>query len=205
MKIVVFGASGKVGRLVVEELLRRGHEVTAFVHKTPVAESPNLSIAKGDIYNRAEVEAAVKGHDAVVSTLGSWGTERKNVQSTAMQRIVPAMETAGVSRIVSVTGHAARVPGDKPGMFTRLMRVAAVGFAPKILRDGEDHIAILAGSSLVWTVVRSGIMTKSDSEAYALSGRSPSQFISRRAVASALVDLVESSEWPMRAPFIRRP
>jgi putative NADH-flavin reductase len=203
MNIVVFGASGKVGRLIVAELLRRGHAVTAFVHKSPIDEAPELSIVKGDIYNRDEVTAAVTGHDAVVSALGSWGTNQKNIQSTAMERIVPAMEAAGISRIVSVTGHAARAPGDKANPIMRLMRVGAVGFAPKILRDGEDHITILNESGLMWTVVRSGIMTKGSSEAYTLAVRSPSQLISRHAVVHAMVDLVESDEWPRRAPFIR--
>jgi hypothetical protein len=116
---------------------------------------------------------------------------------------VPAAEAAQIARIVSVTGHAAYAPGDEPSMLARLMHAGANTIAPKILRDGEDHIAILAKSGLVWTVVRSGAMTNSDHEGYTLHGRSASQLISRRAVVNAMVDLAENNEWPMRAPFIR--
>ena len=44
MKVVVFGASGKVGQKVVAELLSRGHEVRAFIHgMSPFDSQANLS------------------------------------------------------------------------------------------------------------------------------------------------------------------
>lgn len=72
MNLLVFGATGGTGRALVRQALDHGHAVTAF------ARDPNkvtirhekLSIVQGDILNYNSVEAAVKGHDAVVSALG---------------------------------------------------------------------------------------------------------------------------------------
>lgn len=78
MKVVVFGASGKVGKIVVANLLNDGYHVRAFVHSSnPFEDHAKLETIKGDIYAIKDVEAAVRGVDVVVSTLGSWGTKKK--------------------------------------------------------------------------------------------------------------------------------
>jgi putative NADH-flavin reductase len=72
MKLVIFGASGKTGRQLVEQGLGQGHLVTAFVRnpeKFRVTHA-NLQLAQGDILNYETVEPAVRGQDAVLSALG---------------------------------------------------------------------------------------------------------------------------------------
>lgn len=202
MIIAVFGASGKVGRLVVDELLARGHEIRAFVHKTPLENKEGLTICRGDIRNQEDVLGTVTGADAVVSTLSSWHAKEKNVLSTAMSRIIPAMDTALVKRIVTLTGDLALAPSDSPSLF-RWFTHSLLNFgAPKVLRDAEDHITLLANSELDWTVVRSPVMTKKTVNTYLLRTTRASLTIPRLAVATALTDLVESDEWNKSAPFI---
>jgi putative NADH-flavin reductase len=105
MKITVFGANGNVGRLVVENALHQGHEVIAFIHgDNPFKASDKLSVIKGDIYNQKDVEKALNGSQAVISTLGSWGTPNKNILSAGMKNIIPKMQDAGINRIISLTG-----------------------------------------------------------------------------------------------------
>lgn len=204
MNILIFGASGKVGSLVVGEALRRGHTVTAFVHKKELAPRDGLTSVRGDIYNNSSVATAIAGHDAIICALGSWGTRRKDVVSTAMLSIVPASEKAGVRRLVSVTGDGARAPGDNVTLFAQLTRPLLMLMLPKILKDGEAHIATLSQSSLNWTVVRSPVMTGSSAADYSLHRRSASLKIPRAAVVQAMVDLVDTDEWVRAAPFIRR-
>lgn len=202
MRVIVFGANGRVGRLVVAELLRRGHNVTAFVHGAGLDDQENLSIIEGDIYNREDIELHLPGHTTVVSTLGSWGTKQQNILSTAMQKIVPCMETNNIRRIVSLTGDGAAAPGDHRSLRAYLSRVLLLLIAPKVLRDGEDHIRILAHSKLLWTVVRSPVMTNAASSRYTLLQRPKNFRISRHAVVESMVDLAESGEWPKAAPFL---
>src|SRR5690242_9717687 len=101
MIVPVFGASGRVGRLVVAEALARGHTVRAFIHRTNNFElHPQLSVAQGDIHDPQAVKQAIQGSDAVISTLASWGSSTKDIVSAAMRTIIPAMEAAGIERII---------------------------------------------------------------------------------------------------------
>ena len=63
MKIVVFGASGRMGIKVVEQALEAGHLVTAFL-RTPskiAIQHPNLTLFQGDVLDAAAVENAIAG------------------------------------------------------------------------------------------------------------------------------------------------
>ena len=76
--------------------------------------------------------------------------------------------------------------------------------APKILRDGEAHIELLAQSGLDWTSVRSPAMTGGQQDSYALRSRLPVGVttIPRIAVATAVVDLLKNSDFSGQAPVI---
>lgn len=87
MKIVVFGANGKVGSMVTELLLSEDHQVTGFVRgQNRLLNHPSLKITKGDIFNKEQVVDAILEKDAVISCLGSWGTKSKDILTTAMKK-----------------------------------------------------------------------------------------------------------------------
>jgi putative NADH-flavin reductase len=107
MKIIVFGATGKTGRQVVQQALDAGHDVTAFV-RDPARlqlDDPRLRVAAGQVtVGQAAVTAAVDGHDAVISALGSSQTLRgmrsPMIMSQATPVIIQAMTETGVDRLV---------------------------------------------------------------------------------------------------------
>ncbi|MEJ0072736.1 MAG: NAD(P)H-binding protein [Candidatus Saccharibacteria bacterium] len=208
MQITVFGASGKVGSLVVEEALRRGYTVTAFVHSHSLfAPSGKLGIVKGDIYNAEDVAKALKGSDAVISTLGSWGTPGRDVLTAAMRAIIPAMTERSIRRVVTLTGSGAQAPDKPAGSGHRLfMRLLAPLPAGKVFRDGEAHMRLLAASDLDWTTLRSPVMNNFGKGSYRLDLKSggPLATINRKAVAAALLDQLDSREFLDRAPIIHR-
>jgi len=206
MKIVIFGASGKVGQLVTAELLKRGHNVTACIYgSNPFAENEKLKIMSGDVHSLSDVEKAVNGNDVVVSTLGSWGTQTKDILSSAMTHIVPTMEKHKISRLVSLTGADARDKGDTPNLLQKCTHLLFGTLQPKIMADGEAHLQILRSSKLDWTVVRSPVMTSSGSYGdYRLRNRLPLPWakINRLDVALAIADLAENHEFIHQSPVI---
>lgn len=208
MQITVFGAAGKVGRQVVTVALARGHKVVGFVHNSSgLPKNKNLRIVNGDVYNPEAVEEAIKGSDAVISALGSWGTPKKDIVKSGIKNIIPAMEKNKVSRIVSLTGHGANAPGDEFDLLHIISRWMLVILAPKILHDGEDHIEQLAASKLDWTVIRSSLMEEHGNPnrfTITLKRPLPLAMIHRHAVATCLVDLAESTDFNKQAPFILR-
>jgi len=92
MKLVIFGATGSVGRLVVDQALALGHEVIAFT-RNPQAlqiEHDNLSRVTGDVLNPLEVSDVIKGADGVLVSLGSCKLTGE-VRSVGTQHIVAAI------------------------------------------------------------------------------------------------------------------
>lgn len=205
MKVIVFGANGRVGQLVVKQLLEESCTVKAVVHRrNPFSTYQNLQIISADIYQPDQYIAAIEGCDVVVSTLGSWGTPKKDILATGMQHIIPAMQQYEVKRIVSLTGADARAANDTISCAHRLGRGVLRLFAKKILLDGEKHIQALEASDLNWTVVRSPIMTEKGKSHFSFTSKRPYpwQTIRRENVASAIVSLVSSASHLQEAPFV---
>ena len=207
MRITVFGASGKVGRLVVEKLAAQGHIVTAVTHSHPPATTnAKIHYVQADIYDAQQVKTAIKNTELVMSCLGSWGRAKKDVLSAGMQNIIPAMQAAGIQRIITLTGAEALAAGEQYGSLKGLGRTLFKAVAGGILQDGEAHIQLLAKSGLDFTVLRSPAMTNSGSTSYSLTTKRPLpwQTIRRQAVANALAELTENNAYPRQLPFIVR-
>ncbi len=199
------GASGKVGRLVTTKALQRGHSVVAFVHHNKSFMSdPKLTVHQGDIHDAAAVAGSIIHSQAVISTLGSWGTSTKDIVASGMRSVIPAMQQQGINRIVSLTGTEAYDQTDTPNLLRKLAHSAASLGAGKILRDGETHIKLLRASNLDWTVLRSPVMTNRDSVSYrlTLTPLPPWQTISRQALAKAIIEQIEGPGYMHAAPFV---
>lgn len=161
MRIVVFGASGRTGRLLVQQALEAGHEVTAFVRDLAklALESPRLRVVKGELDDPAALEAAIRGQDAVLVTLGPVRGGRKDIMEAAARAILGAMRKLGVRRLVTLTGAGVAQPGDAPKAFNRLMSVLLSLFAREVVEDSKRHVELVRGSGLDWTVVRVPMLT----------------------------------------------
>jgi len=206
MKILIFGATGKAGRVVAAEALARGHQVVAFVHKNAPPEHPQLTVVRGDAHNTRSIAQAAEGCDAVISCLSSWGTPHKDVLASAMRAVIPALEANNVHRIVTLTGNIAKAPGETLSWFNRAVHGFLVTVAPKVAHDAEDHMALLAASNLNWTTVRSPVMVNGASNTYRLTSTvSIFGTITRQAIAACMLDLVTSDDWSKQAPLVRRP
>ena len=71
--LLVFGSTGGMGRQLVNQALERGHTVTAFARDATKVDikHDNLQVAQGDAMDPASVETAVRGHEAVLCSLGA--------------------------------------------------------------------------------------------------------------------------------------
>ncbi|MEG7475245.1 NAD(P)-dependent oxidoreductase [Serratia marcescens] len=107
MKVAIIGATGFVGRRVVDEALARGIQVTAIARqKKELPEHANLTVALGDVADTAWLAGQLRGQDAVISAYNpGWG-EDNLYEKTARgaQQILTAGEQAGVKRLLVVGG-----------------------------------------------------------------------------------------------------
>ncbi|MFI5277780.1 MAG: NAD(P)-dependent oxidoreductase, partial [Ktedonobacterales bacterium] len=75
MKIVLFGASGRIGQRIAQEALNRGHSITA-VARTPESvplQHERLTTQAGDVRDAALVARLAAGHDIVASAVAASG------------------------------------------------------------------------------------------------------------------------------------
>jgi hypothetical protein len=105
MNIALFGASGTIGRRILNEALRRGHTVTAIVRDpTRINEQPSgMRSLAGNILDPQSVAATVAGHDSVLSAFGPSGEAPMTVVDAA-RSLIAGLKTAGVKRLVVVGG-----------------------------------------------------------------------------------------------------
>ena len=207
MQVTVYGASGRVGRLVVAALLASDYTVVAFVHsRNPFTAQPNLQIFTGSVDDTAAVTAAAAGSHLLISTLGSWGTKSKDVVSTGTAAMIQAASEHGIKRIITLTGSSAFCVSDKPTLADRLTHRLLSMIAGQILNDGETHLKLLEASGLDWTAIRSPAMLGFGSSDYRLIKRLSSLVatIPRRAVVACLVDRIKATDEYGKAPVIRR-
>lgn len=207
MKLIVFGAHGRVGHLIVREAVHRGYEVTAVIYTSDTYNfGDGVRTLRADVHNAEEVAHVLYGQEVVVSALGSWGTPTQDILSSGMEHIIPVMQQHHIKRIISLTGADARTRGDHPSLSAHFMRSLLVLLRPKILKDGEKHIRLLQDSGLDWTVIRSPRMIDGDSQDYVLSRNSAEAWdtVTRSTVATAMLDQVEVVEAIQRAPILHR-
>ena len=106
MKIALIGASGYVGTALRQELLTRGHQVTALVtHPEKLSAGPNLDVVQADVMDTPAFALRLQGHDAVISAFS--GHAQGDIYSYYMRgvrSIVNAVKAAGVPRLLLVGG-----------------------------------------------------------------------------------------------------
>src|SRR5690349_14079400 len=107
MKLVVFGATGNVGRRVVAEALRRGHDVVGVVRDPAAVQSPDprVTLVQGDATDPQSVARVARGADAVVSAI----SPRPNARGLAApslpenaRALIAGLRDAGVARVLYV-------------------------------------------------------------------------------------------------------
>jgi putative NADH-flavin reductase len=108
MKVAIFGATGNIGSAVTDELLRRGHVVTAVTRSGGADKLPAgvANAVKGDVREADTVAEVVQGHDAVVSTVGpTIGVDNdREIIVGATHGLIEGLRKADVKRLVVLGG-----------------------------------------------------------------------------------------------------
>ncbi|MEM6445451.1 MAG: SDR family oxidoreductase [Cyanobacteria bacterium J06642_2] len=162
MKLSIFGATGSIGRQVVEQALEQGHDVTAFTRDLAKLDihHPHLNVVQGDVLDALSVEQAVRGRDAVVCVLGSGQKLTGSVRSEGTKQIVRAMERSGIQRLIcqSTLGT-----GDSWENLNFYWKYVMFGFILRnVFADHERQEEVVKQSQLDWTIVRAGAFVDGD-------------------------------------------
>jgi uncharacterized protein YbjT (DUF2867 family) len=206
-RILVLGATGGTGGLIVAQALARGHDVTALVRSLEKAQGlAGARLVAGDARDANTLRHAVKGQDAVVSALGTPASPFREVTllSEASRALIEAMRAEGVARLVAITGIGA---GDSRGhggfAFDRLV-------FPLLLRhvyaDKDRQEALVRESGLDWVIVRPAVLNdkpgRGDVRALTDLRGFQGGSVARSDVAGFVLDQVQDDLWLRRTPLI---
>ncbi len=159
MKVIVFGATGTIGKLTVERLLDAGHHVTAFA-RSPGSlplKHDRLTRVAGDAMQAAPVARAIQGHDAVVVTLGSGLSRKSLIRSQGTANVIRGMQKHGVRRLICQSTLGARESWDNLNFFWKRIMFGAL--LKPVFLDHELQERLVEVSGLEWTIVRPGAFT----------------------------------------------
>ncbi len=157
-RVVVFGASGGVGRLVVEQALSRCYEVVAVVRSPArlTGDDARLAVVTCALSDRAAIDAAVRGADAVISALGPSLDRRATgmplVQAT--RNIVDAILAAGVKRYIGIATPSLRDPRDRRSLLGIVVPVMGCLLFRRAYRELLAMSQVVIESDLEWTIAR---------------------------------------------------
>jgi putative NADH-flavin reductase len=167
MRLILFAATGGIGRQILEQAAAAGHDVTAVV-RNPAKLPPGISMVTADLAtpDPAALAAAVDGADAVLSGLGPHSTADAGIAAPGTRAIVGAMQQTGVRRLVVVSASPVGTvptpgrpnppkhdPGDGFLMRYLLAPLGKRALGP-VFADLAEMEEVLRDSGLDWTVVR---------------------------------------------------
>jgi len=206
-KILVLGATGGTGRLIVSQALARGYQVTALVRSPEKgSELKGAKLIVADVRDEKALREALKGQDAVVSALGTPAGPFREVTllSTATRALVNVMKAEHVSRLVCITGIGA---GDSAGHGGLLFdNVIFPLLLTKVYADKNRQEAIIRNSGLDWILVRPSVLNDKPSRGPVRALTDLSDFhggtISREDVATFVLDQLHTDAWLHRSPLI---
>lgn len=106
MRVVLFGATGRTGSRILEELLRRGHQVVAVARDTSkLSPAENVSVAQDDLRDAGATAAVLRGADAAVSAYAP-PPDNTDELLTVTKILIQAVKQAGTPRLLVVGGAA---------------------------------------------------------------------------------------------------
>ena len=208
--IALFGATARSGRVIIRQGLAQGYTIKGFA-RTPSKlgiEHGNLTLFKGDIYDRASIDPVLDGDEVVVSMIGFNTPADPTVEIgpvdiyTVMgENLISAMKAKGNTRLImaSSTGVEHRVDVDSaeppPGDMTNRWR----WIARYLYNDMYEMESMIEASGLDYLLLRPGFMVEEPARndlQFNTSGNTPgARVITYEDFAAFILDQVEGGEY----------
>jgi putative NADH-flavin reductase len=215
MHILILGSTGRTGRVLLHEGLKRGHRVTLLIsHKGALKMKPeSVEIYEGTPLNKFTLTDAMRGCDAVLSTLNisrvsdsPWAKLRtsEDFLSSSMKHIIDAATENNIKRVIIATAWGvAETRKDIPFWYRWLIDNSNIRYQHL---DHEKQEVLLKASDIDWTIVRPVGFTDSERAREVKvtfnNQPKPSTTISRRNVALFMLDALEKNLYTRQLPVI---
>lgn len=212
-RVCIVGASGKLGRYMVQHALERGYEVVGVCRGQSVAKlddfKERITIIAGATNDREVIKRAVSGCDGVLTVLAPWGVQK---YSSGTARAVLDHAEPGARLIFSCGWHISRDGKDvyswKLRAFVKIFGSLARLFRIVELSDQVKACRIIFNSEANWTVVRGSDLEEGESQGLPVWSRHvgdpllESNLTRRIDFALFMVEALDNEELIREAPAI---
>jgi len=215
-KIALFGATGRTGSLLVDQILHRNKTLLALIREESKYKlEKNIPTVIGSPLNYKNVRDTINGCDAVLCALNiarktdfPWAqlVSPPNLLSVAMNNIIKAMKEESVNRIITISAWGVGDSYDEVNwLFRFLINKTKVGIA---YSGHEEQEKMLRESDLNWTSVRPVGLTNgeiTDNLIVSQSGDKKLKMnISRVDVANFMLDILDDEQYYRTSPSISK-
>lgn len=209
MKLLVLGATGRTGRLLVHQAMQDGHHVTAMARHTDMLAdtahgNSSLTLHPGDVRDPDAVTAAAAGQHAAISVISTPARNPGRLYSQGTRNIVRALEDQQVRRFVCVSSGG--VAWDDRGLPWWYRNIMIPLFMRPLYADMRDMEDTVRHSSLDWVLVRPAYLLDRPAQAsYRIGdGKNPhgGWKLTRPDLAEFLLRQLGTDRWLHRAPTL---
>lgn len=220
MHVLILGATGAAGLLLIQEALIALHTVVVYARAPEeipeeIKYDPRVTVHKGQLDDREALSSAMKGVDAVLSALGPSVSRgplypKGTPLARAYSLIIELMKSHRVRRLLALGTPSITDPNDK---FSLRMSIIVNGVATLARTAYQDVVAIGEtirgqGNDLDWTIARvpllSGANDKKFVVGYVGDGKT-GVWLTRAGFALFVVQELKNNEWVKKAPLITLP
>lgn len=193
--VVIAGATGRVGRLVVNEVLARGFNVRAILvppfdsSDQPEFSEKNVEMVEGDLTSVEALEKAVEGADYLISVIGSKKPfskkENDKIDNMGNQNLTRAAKAKGLKRVVIVSSNGV---GNSRWAINLMHKLSM----NRILRAKEKSEAFIQAHGMEYTLFRPGGYNEKDLSGEIVFGEGGglSGLIGRGGIAKTCADAI---------------
>jgi len=206
MKILLLGSTGRTGKLVIEEAIRRGHKISAIARDPEKLKDYQIDITKGTPYDFETVEKAIAGCEAVINTLNisrksdnPWAglVSPKDLISKSATNAVTAMNKAGIRRFIALSTIGAGSSWKTiPAILKFIVSISNLKYP---FWDHGKQEEILRNSSIDYTICRAPMLSTEINSKGPVAVKEvenpPRMVLSRNSGAEFFIKIIENKEF----------
>ncbi len=206
MKILLLGATGRTGKFIIEEALKKGHGISAIARDPEKLKDYKIEVTVGTSYDYETIEKAIVGCDAVINTLNvsrksdnPWASLRapRDMISRSTSNALKAMGKTGIKRFIALSTIGAGKSWETAPIILKL--VVSMSNLKVAFRDHTRQEEILQHSSMDYTICRAPMLSMNINQTGAIAtpeDKKPADpYLSRNSAAEFFIKIIENGDY----------
>ncbi len=207
MKISIFGSTGQTGQELIKQGLKKGYSISTIVRNEPDITNPNLTVIKGNIFDKKLVKDTIDKSDLVISVMAFtpklFGQKSTELYSKTASVLAEAMTELNLKKLAFCTSAGVEEDPNEIWFYKHILKPF---YLSKGYKDMQLAEKIISNSTLDWILVRPSRLTNAAlTTQFRISQRfrpKEGSSISRADLAFFILNQLNSSDWVHKTPTL---